>query len=118
MDTSRCAQRNAPLFGGVAWAGALAMFTFAALAAEPMIITSASKQFIVRGLPQRSMLAASANEEVVFLDPQLLAVTCERIKQTLTRELGWGDRWHGTIYVNIHPLQSDNEWPIVRPFRT
>ena len=31
-----------------------------ASAADPMIITSATKQFVVRGLPQRSLLARSA----------------------------------------------------------
>jgi hypothetical protein len=98
--------------------GILMTLAFAMSAAEPMIITSASKQFIVRGLPQRSMLAASASEDVVFIDPQLLAVTCERVRQTLVKELGCGDRWRGTIYINIHPLQSDNGWPNIRPFRT
>ena len=94
------------------------MLAQALLAAEPMIITSASKQFIVRGLPQRSMFAAGAGDDVAFLDPQLLTVACERIRQTLSKELGWGDRWHGTIYINIQPLQSDNSWPHIRPFRT
>lgn len=102
----------------VIWAILLTVFGHAALAAEQMIITSASKQFIVRGVPQRSMLAGSGGEDVVFLEPQLLAVACERVRQTLARELGWGDRWRGTIYVNIQPLQSDNAWPNLRPFRT
>jgi len=119
MNTSICAQgHNAPLSRGIAWAMILAALALAARAAEPIIITSASKQFIVRGLPQRSMLAANASEDVVFLDPQLLAVTCERVRQTLAKELGWGERWRGTIYINIHPVRSDNEWPNIRPFRT
>ena len=103
---------------GVAWVSVLIMLVQVVMAAEPMIITSASKQFIVRGVPQRSMLAGGGGDDVVFLDPQMLAVGCERVKQTLAKELGWGERWHGTIYVNIQPLQSDNAWPTIRPFRT
>lgn len=123
MNTSICAHRhNAPLPRGVALTSVLLMLAFAVSAAEPMIITSASKQFVVRGVPQRSMLAASASEEVVFVDPPLLAVTCERVRQTLAKELGWGDRWRGTIYINIHPRQSGNadseSEVVIRPFRS
>jgi hypothetical protein len=82
----------------------------AARAAEPMIITSATKQFIVRGLPQRSLLSHSPNSETVYLDPALLAVTCETVKRTLQRELGWGDRWQGAVYINIHPIRSDDDF--------
>ncbi|HWN95360.1 MAG TPA: hypothetical protein VNT99_10040 [Methylomirabilota bacterium] len=81
----------------------------AASAADAMIITSATKQFVVRGLPQRSLLAASANSETVYLDPALLAVTCETVKRALQRELGWGERWSGAVYINIHPIRFDNE---------
>ena len=94
------------------------LFALAAVAAEPMIITSASKQFIVRGRPQTSAFASNPNSDLVYINPALLVVTCERVKQTLARELGWGDRWHGTIFVNVHPLKFDNEQPELRPFRT
>ena len=100
-----------------AWLGAFAAFA-AAPAPTPIIITSVSKQFVVRGVPQRSLLAASAKEDDVYLDPSVLAVTCERVKQTLARELGWGDRWRGTIYVNIRPLQPGNNMPSLRPYLT
>lgn len=86
-------------------------------AAEPLLITSVSKQFIVRGLPQRSALAASSSEEVIYIDPPLLAVTCERVKQALARELGWGDRWQATILVDVHPIEFDNEPPAIRVLR-
>ena len=118
MTEQSCVHSRTPFFSGAAVACIFALFAFAADAAEPIIITSASKQFIVRGQPQRSMLAASAREDSIYLDPALLAVTCERVKQTLTKELGWGDRWRSTIYINIHPVRSDNEQPDIHAFRT
>ncbi len=87
----------------------LMMLTVVASAADPMIITSATKQFVVRGLPQRSLLPGRGNAETVYLEPGLLAVTCETVKRALQRQLGWGERWRGTIYINIHPVRSDNE---------
>src|SRR5215204_2393590 len=96
----------------------LAPIAFSAHAADPIIITSVSKQFIVRGQPQRSMLAASAQDDFAYLDPATLAVTCERVKQALRREMGWTAEWPGLIYVNIHPMRFDNEPPDIIPLRT
>src|SRR5436190_2265417 len=108
-------RRHAPFFGA---AIACLLAWLPAFAAEPIIITSISKQFVVRGEPQRSMLAASAKDDFVYLDPATLAVTCERVKQALRRELGWTDQWRGIIYVNIHPMRFDNEQPDIIPIRT
>ena len=114
--------RRTPHLRGAAFACLWAVFiggTCTAFAAQPpIIITSASKQFIVRGLPQRSALAAGAKEDFAYLDPATLAVTCERVRQTLIKELGWGARWRATIFVNIHPTRSDNERPNILPFHT
>jgi hypothetical protein len=85
-----------------------------AQSAEPLIITSVSKQFVVRGLPQRSVLAGSAGQDVIYIDPPLLAVTCERVKHALGKELGWGNRWEATVLVNVHPIATDNEPPALR----
>ena len=87
-------------------------------AAEPVLITSLSKQFVVRGKPQTSIFASNPKADLIYIDPAVLAVTCERIKQILAAELGWGDRWRGTIYVNVHPVRSDNESPEIQPFRS
>ena len=118
----RVTRRRAPLLRGAVVACVwivLICGALAALAAQPpIIITSASKQFVVRGLPQRSALAAGAKEDFAYLDPATLAVTCERVRQTLSKELGWGDRWRATIFVNIHPARSDRERPNILPFRT
>src|SRR4051812_48651918 len=117
QDT-RALRRRPSLLRGGRVACFLLLFTLAAVAAEPMIITSASKQFIVRGRPQTSAFASHPNSEVVYINPALLAVTCDRVKQTVAKELGWGDRWHGTIFINVHPVKFDNEQPELRPFRT
>ena len=81
-----------------------------ARAADPVVVTSRSKQFVVRG--QRQTLRPEPgvrNPRLVRVDPALLAVTCERVKDTLQNELGWGERWRGKIYIDVHPIRSDNE---------
>lgn len=118
MTRQTRASRRPPLLGGVVVVLLLGLFVGAAFAAEPIIITSASRQFIVRGLPQRSALAASAKDDFAYLDPAILAVTCERVRQTLIKELGWGDRWRGTIYVNIHSVRGVQDRPDILAFRT
>jgi hypothetical protein len=72
------------------------------------IYTSASKQFVVRGPAQRSMLASGGHGEIVYIDPSLLTVTCETIRREMARELGWGDRWRGNIYINVRPIQLND----------
>lgn len=109
--------RRAPLNCG-ALICLLWLLAFVSHAAEPMIITSVSKQFVVRGGAQRSALAASAKDDYAYLDPATLAVTCEKVKRALAQELGWGDRWRGLIFVNIHPVRRDREVPDIRAFQT
>jgi hypothetical protein len=86
--------------------------------AEPMILTSASKQFIIRGKPQRSAFATSAKDDQIYLNPAVLVMSCERIKEAVTRELNWIEPWHGSIFVDVHPLRFDNERPELLAFRT
>ncbi len=75
---------------------------------------SASGQFIVRGSqstevsPALSGLATDTN--YILLQPALLAVSCERIKQKLWLELGVNAAWRGRIYLNLHPARSPDEW--------
>lgn len=88
------------------------------MAAEPILITSVSKQFVVRGRPQQSLIAAGARGDVAYLDPATLAVACERVQQAVAKELGWVDRPRGVIYVDIRPVRRDREEPEIIPFRT
>jgi hypothetical protein len=117
MHRDVLAPRRAPLNCG-ALICLLWLLALPAFAAEPMIITSISKQFVVRGVPQRSALAANAKDDYAYLDPATLAVTCEKVKRALTQELGWGDRWRGTIYVNIYPVRRERNEPNIVAFRT
>lgn len=113
FPTPRRARLNRAVLLGLLW-----LLAPSAFAAEPMIITSVSKQFVVRGTPQRSALAAGAKDDYAYLDPATLAVTCEKVKRALEQELGWGDRWRGIIYLNIHPVRRDRETPDIRALQT
>lgn len=114
----RVLRRSRALLSGSV-AGCLLIFVPAsAWATEPIIITSVSKQFVVRGKPLRPVLAGTGRDDVAYLDPATLAVTCERVKNAVGRELGWHDRWHGSIYINIRPVYGDRDQPVIYPFRT
>ena len=81
--------------------------------------TSASKQFIVSGPRQTATASTVARASgLMFLDPPLVAVTCESIKQALERELGWTGDWAHRIHVVIHPVRFDNEEILLTAFRT
>jgi hypothetical protein len=73
---------------------------------------SISGQFIVFAAPRFSTLAGSpkvaADTNYVRLEPALLAVSAERIKDALGRQLEIkpGTPWRGQIYLVIHPALS------------
>jgi hypothetical protein len=72
-----------------------------------------SGQFIVTSASPLSSLAATprivADTNFVRLEPSLLAISAERIKETLRRELGSDNQWRGKIFLVLHPAQSPNE---------
>ncbi len=76
---------------------------------------SVSGQFIVQGTLQFSPLAHMprivADTNLVRLEPALLAVSAERIKESLWRTLGIkaGTPWRGQIHLVLHPAQSPDE---------
>jgi len=75
---------------------------------------SVSGQFIVtadRTAPLTAPLPIATNADFVRLDPALLAVSAERIKQALWRELGinLATPWRGKIFLALHPAQSLDE---------
>lgn len=78
-------------------------------------MTSISGQFIVTGSPPMSPLAgsprAAAAPGLVRLEPALLVVSAERIKESLWRALGIDAKtpWRGQIYLLLHPAQSLDE---------
>ncbi len=91
---------------------------FARAQAPPPDTTSSrsvSGQFVVTGAPQKSRLAArpdiTANADFVLLEPALLAVSAERIKASLRRELDVNPSapWRGKIFLALHPAQTTDE---------
>ena len=74
-----------------------------------MCTRSISGQFIVYASPQISKLArlasVAADTNFVRLEPALLAVSAERIKDSLWRrlEIKPGTPWRGQIYLVVHP---------------
>jgi hypothetical protein len=51
----------------------------------------------------------TTNQDFVRLEPTLVTVSCERIKQALMRELGVAAPWRGTVYVVLYPARTPGE---------
>ena len=97
-------------------AGALAVLASAHAQWKPptamTVIGSASGQFFVSARssyisPHSIDLGAAPN--MVTLEPALMAVSCERIKQELLHELNVRDQWHGKIFVILRPAFTTND---------
>jgi len=86
------------------------------VAAAPKVISSSSGQFYVstpRPLSP-STLNFAAKSDLLTLEPELLAVSCDRIKAELLRQLDLGDHWRGKIFIRLHPVRSvDEPIPVV-----
>jgi hypothetical protein len=74
---------------------------------------SISGQFIVSGPDKSSPLAGmpriAADTSLVRLEPALLAVSAERIKELLWRRLEIKGQWRGQIYLVLRPASSLDE---------
>ena len=91
-------------FGLVMAISALVLGAVAASAAMPQTLHSRSGQFIVRGLPLKPSItgpgfqslpdASQENISYIRLDPAVLVVACERVKQEILAELGQIGRAH------------------------
>ena len=85
--------------------------------------SSASGQFIVTGSPQSSPLASipdvANNDNIVRLDPALLAVSADRIRIFLMQKLGVSPLapYGGKIYLALHPARALDENVAVFPSR-
>ena len=78
--------------------------------ALPQALTSRSGQFIVRSTalaPLRPALAnLDTNWNYIILDPMLLPVSCDRLKEILNRQIDETAPWRGRIYVTLHTATS------------
>lgn len=85
-------------------------------AAAAVTVHSRSGQFIVHSSrptpPSLSQpILVGTNRTVVTLQPDPLAVSCERIKAAMLAELGFPDRWRGKIHVTIEPRMTAVAFP-------
>ncbi|HVR34454.1 MAG TPA: hypothetical protein VMS21_01240 [Methylomirabilota bacterium] len=75
-------------------------------------IQSRSRQFLVAAPPHPTSIAPPAyrppGNNRLQLDPELLAVSCERIKQALLETLDLRDEWREQIYITLQPVIRDN----------
>jgi hypothetical protein len=76
-------------------------------------VHSRSGQFVVHSPyatpPTLARLPVSQPSRLVSLEPDPLAVSCERIKDALLQELGAPDRWQGQIHLWLRPGLSLSE---------
>ncbi|MEY2466294.1 MAG: hypothetical protein QOD03_815, partial [Verrucomicrobiota bacterium] len=106
----------------VAIALALAAISSAAAAQFPTgvatnlnltVTRSRSGQFVVFGGSSTTLAArfpgVATNLDFIALEPTLLAVSCERIKESLYRELNAPASWQGRIILKPHEAFSANE---------
>jgi hypothetical protein len=100
------------------WVLAIAVFLGAlrgvadAQPANPDLVSarSHSGQFVVYAgrshPPSLSVANLATNQNFFRLEPTLATVSCERIKQALTSQLGATAPWRGHIYVVLYPARS------------
>lgn len=93
-------------------AACLLAFCATAFAADPIILTTRSKQFTVRGRPAVSTHVTS-QPELVYVDPALLSLVCERVRESLQQELGWGDKWRDPVFINVHQTIGRKQQPYI-----
>jgi hypothetical protein len=81
------------------------------------VIGSVSGQFFVsaRGSVSPHSRDLAAGPDMVTLQPALLAVSCERIKQGLFRQLNLPDQWRGKIFITLRPARSAEDAIYVYP---
>ena len=74
---------------------------------------SHSGQFVVyagrASVPLPPVFGLATNQNFVRLEPTLAAVSCERIKQALTREIGATAPWHDAVYVVLYPARAPGD---------
>jgi hypothetical protein len=74
---------------------------------------SVSGQFVVYaaepGLLPSHAATFAADPDLITLQPALLAVSCERIKQAVWHELGSTSPWRGKIFLKLAPARSADD---------
>jgi hypothetical protein len=74
---------------------------------------SHSGQFVIQALPDpgtpQELVELESNPNFIQLDPKLLPISCERIKQVVWRELGATAPWSGKIFFGLYPAKTADD---------
>lgn len=77
---------------------------------EAVSVRSMSGQFIVgssaMGPVEYALSSLAADANSISLEPSLVVVSCERIKQAVWSELGVSGQWSGKIIISLRPARS------------
>jgi hypothetical protein len=77
------------------------------------VVNSFSGQFILQAAsssrPSEFAQRVETNHNYIRLEPALLAVSCERVKQLLWRQLGVTGAWQGKIYLALFPAEGPED---------
>jgi hypothetical protein len=84
-------------------------------------VQSLTRQFTVSGsivpsiLPDRLYFSPASNW--TRIDPRLLTISCERVKETVLSHLNAPDQWRGRVSINVHPIRSLEDPVLVNAVR-
>ena len=123
---SLCQPGNRPVQRLLTWS-LLFLPVFAPGQSAPPVLTSvqsASGQFVAtrpaQSFPRVPLNGVAADTNLVRLEPALLSVSVERIKDSLRRQLGIAPNapWQGKVFLVLHPAQSldENVTIVSQPF--
>ena len=70
---------------------------------------SRSGQFLITSLSSGPSLKLGTNPAFVRLEPSVLAISAERLRQQVWRQLDSTDRWRGKIFITIYQALSPQE---------
>lgn len=78
---------------------------------------SSSGQFIALAKPylrsSRVVLGLAQEPQFVRLDPNVLAISAERIRQAIWHEMDFAGNWESRIYLRLRPADTADDVPVV-----
>ena len=97
-------------YAATVWSLILLTGSLPLMAAPParVRVISQSGQFIVHGLPMAPAASSSAAVEYLRVDPNLVAVSLDRIRGAIYDELRLANEWRGRITVVTEPVVSED----------
>src|SRR5262245_14846315 len=80
--------------------------SFVSRGAELVTVGGPWSQFVITGPKLGSgqpSISMSTNSAHMLLDPAMVAVSCDRIKNAILRDFGMRDEWRGKVFVTLQP---------------